>query len=229
MAVLSICCNPDFHSLPWERGGTAVVGDTVMAMGRPRNVPVSTTGKAISDDYGSLFGLVSHDAPIQSGSSGGPLLTMDGKILGINISTSTVRDRVYYAVPYGKVAAQVREWKSRLVVVEPTPTPAVPASELAFSGRGDKDLFWSVPQGRYIVTVTVKNNNGGIFSSDFEHVVAEDDWSIFEYPITNGTFTYLVNVGDGSERPYDRDLLAGNQLVKVEAEGSWTVRFEPAQ
>ena len=232
VAVLSICCNSDFHSLPWENGGTAQVGDPVMAMGRPRNVPVSTTGKAVDDSTAMVYGLVSHDAPIQSGSSGGPLLTMDGKILGVNVATSTLRDRVYYAVPYAKIAAQVVEWKSQLVVLDPTPRPTVAAtpSELTFSGVGSSDLFWSVSYGRYIVTATVKNNDGDSFSADFEHVTTEDDWSFWEYPARNDTFSYLVNVGDGSEQySFERDLMAGRQLVKVSAEGSWTITFEPVQ
>ena len=84
--------------------------------------------------------------------------------------------------------------------------------------------------GRYIVTATVKNNDGDSFSADFEHVTTEDDWSFWEYPARNDTFSYLVNVGDGSEQySFERDLMAGRQLVKVSAEGSWTITFEPVQ
>ena len=235
LAVLSICCNPDFHALPWERGGTANVGDPVVAIGLPRNVLVSTTGNVVDDAVAAIAGLVGHDAPVQSGSSGGPLLTMDGKILGINVAVSLVRDGFYYAVPYEKVAVQAGEWKSRLVVLESTPSPA-PAGDdsgLSISGTGRGDMFLEIPAGRYTVSVTIGTNvresgRVGSFGLDVEHVAdGEEDWFVFETDVSDTTLTYLITVGDGTERAYERDLLGGQQLVKVETAGSWAITFKP--
>ena len=237
VAVMSICCNANFHSLPWERGGNSATGMAVLALGRPRGEAVSTTGKVVSNSVGTILSLVSHDAPIQSGSSGGPLLAMDGTVLGVNVATSKIEDRVYYAVPYSTISAQVSEWKSRLVVLESTPVPQLD-SDLSFSGMGHRELFWSVPKGRYIVTATISGNDGAYserFAVDFEHVLNGETWYIRESDAADGTFTYLVNVGDGSERySSDREMIAGRQLVKVEmadddSRGSWTIKFEPAQ
>ena len=72
-------------------------------------------------------------------------------------------------------------------------------------------------------------------SITFEHVVDGESHWIYETDAADGTFTYLVNVGDGSERySSDREMIAGRQLVKVEvadddSRGSWTITFEPAQ
>ena len=238
VAVMSICCNANFHSLPWERGGNSATGMSVLALGRPRGEAVNTTGKVISNSVGTILSLVSHDAPIQSGSSGGPLLAMDGTVLGVNVATSKIEDRVYYAVPYSAIAAQVSEWKSRLVVLESTPAPQPADSDLSFSGVGHRELFWSVPPGRYIVTATISGNDGKYgnrFRVDFEHVVDGDSWYFLESDAADGTFSFLVSVGDGSEEySFDRDMLGGRQLVKVQvadddSRGSWTIKFEPAQ
>ena len=231
VAVVSICCSEVFHSLPWEAGGTRVVGTNVTAIGRPDGDVVATTGRVVAGMVPELFGvdLIGHDAPLQEGSSGGPLLTMDGKVIGINVAQSKLEDNVFYAVPYVAVGSQVADWKSRLVVLGSTPAPVVSApSELTISGVGNKDTFWNIPKGRYIVTVTVRNNQDSSVSVNIEHTTEGDRWGEWEWGVASDTFTYLVNVGDGSERSYDRDLLAGRQLVKVQATGSWTVAFEPA-
>ena len=142
VAVLSICCNANFHSLPWESGGQARSGTSVMAMGRPRNTSVSTTGTVLDDVIADTFNLVAHDAPLQEGSSGGPLLTMDGKILGVNVAASKITEGTFYAVPYSTLAVQVAGWKSRLVVVEATPVPRQAA-------EGEADLWVSISTGEY--------------------------------------------------------------------------------
>ena len=235
IAVLSICCRSDFHSIPWESGETPMAGTRVMAMGRPRDVPISTTGKVVDDSVGLILDLIAHDAPIQSGSSGGPLLAMDGKVLGVNVSGSTIKDNVYYAVPYDKVAQQVLEWKSRLVVVAPHLTPEADPSDLIRSEVGDTELFWEIPKGRYILTATIKANSGS-FSDylrvSFENVVDGESWRFSESDAAEGIFSYLVNVGDGSEPSYDRHLLAGRHLVKVDTTSDravWSISFEPVE
>ena len=165
-------------------------------------------------------------------------MAMDGTVLGVNVAISKIEDRIYYAVPYSAISTQVSEWKSRLVVLESTPVPQLADSDLSFSGVGNKELFWSVPKGRYIGTVNITGNDGKYSDSfylKFEHVVDGESWSQFETDAADGTFTYLVNVGDGSERySSDREMIAGKQLVKVEvadddSRGSWTITFDLAR
>ncbi len=74
------------------------VGDPVLAMGSPGGVAQSVTRGIVSntalilpgglrldgEDVGSLVRWIAHDARIYSGNSGGPLVTLDGRIVGIN-------------------------------------------------------------------------------------------------------------------------------------------------
>ena len=160
VAVVSICCNAQFHALPWEEGGEASPGDRVVALGQPREVAVSTTGKVLPHNSYEPLTLVIHDAPLQEGSSGGPILTMDGKVLGVNVARSTQDAGRFFAIPYNTLADQVTEWKSRLVVL-PTPTPGALESadmwvRLENDGGGIAafaDVSFDVP--RYVMTVFV--------------------------------------------------------------------------
>src|SRR4030095_4155853 len=79
------------------------VGDNVLAMGSPMALSQSVTLGIISnvemimprffggsrfrldgEDVGSLVKWIGHDAPIYGGNSGGPLVNLDGDIIGIN-------------------------------------------------------------------------------------------------------------------------------------------------
>ena len=115
VAVLAVCCSDNFHSLTWETVEIPQDGEPVVVLSRPLNALTSTTGVVRGDDTSRVLQLIGHDAPAQEGSSGGPLLTLDGKVLGINIAGNEETDGQSYAVPYGRVANQVEEWKSKLV------------------------------------------------------------------------------------------------------------------
>lgn len=87
----------------WGDSDVVRVGDTVMAMGCPMAVSQSVTLGIISntqmimpgmfwpmtfkldgEDVGTLVRWLAHDAVIFGGNSGGPLVNMDGQIIGIN-------------------------------------------------------------------------------------------------------------------------------------------------
>ena len=126
VAVVSICCNANFVAIPWVSGLIPSEGSEVISIGYPRgssNQATATIGKIRDADlYSKLYGLIRHTASLHLGSSGGPLLTMDGEVLGINTSRSLSGEIVYYAVPYHAIKTQVEEWKARLIA-GPTPIP----------------------------------------------------------------------------------------------------------
>lgn len=110
------------------------VGDRVLAMGSPYAFSQSVTMGIVSnmslimppasfykltmdgEDVGSLVRWIGHDAPIYGGNSGGPLVSIEGKIVGINeikmglggaIPGNLVQDVVSQIIEKGEV---VRSW-----------------------------------------------------------------------------------------------------------------------
>jgi len=115
LALLKI----DAGGLPALRlGGSHVVsqGELVFAVGAPQGLAstitmgiVSSAARQINGD--SLFLFIQTDAPINPGSSGGPLVNADGEVVGINtfiLTGSGGNEGLGFAVP-GQVARFVYE------------------------------------------------------------------------------------------------------------------------
>lgn len=84
-------------TLAWGNSDTVRPGDDVIAIGTPlgeftNSVSAGVVGgvnRTLSDINGSIDNLLQHDAPISSGNSGGPLLNMNGEVVGINTAAAT--------------------------------------------------------------------------------------------------------------------------------------------
>ena len=121
VAVMSICCDASFTTLSWQSDVTykARIGEDVVAIGYPVSSPhkiTATKGKVIDDPLGAEHGFLTHDAPIIPGNSGGPLLSLEGKVLGVNTAISTSGEWRSYSVPYSAIKDDVADWKSRLII-----------------------------------------------------------------------------------------------------------------
>ena len=149
VAVMSICCNSNFHALEWKPDASYEVGDQVVAVGYPRSSSSSVTatiGKVKDDWAGYILEYIGHDAPLNPGNSGGPLFSMEGKVLGVNTASSRITEGLFYAVPYSAIEDDVADWKSRLVVTtEPSPTPR--------PTRSGASLDDALPRGAVMVGV----------------------------------------------------------------------------
>ena len=231
VAVLSICCNANFHALKWE-AGTTTVGQEVVAIGYPRasdGQPIATIGTVQSpDDFSRLHGYIPHDAPLNPGNSGGPLFSGEGKVIGVNAYSSASSGRVvYYAIPYQAIADQVATWKAHLVVGVPSSTPTAP-SAISVSGHGEGTDFVTLDGGRYLVTLTVGRNMWDGLMGSIDVVVeslGSDERFRESWYISNSSVTFLLDVSSADTR--SRELSPGRQLVTVEyVAGSWTLSFE---
>jgi serine protease Do len=94
----------EFPTVDWGDSSALAVGDTVLAMGSPLALSQSVTRGIISntkmtmpsfgrragsfslegEDVGALVRWLAHDAPIYPGNSGGPLVNLQGQVVGIN-------------------------------------------------------------------------------------------------------------------------------------------------
>ena len=93
IAVLSVCCSSDFQAAEF-RASHPEQGEDVFTIGYPANAdqPVITRGIVSGKDYDeqNRRWILRTDAPMNSGNSGGPLVSLDGKVAGVN--TYVVRE-----------------------------------------------------------------------------------------------------------------------------------------
>jgi len=90
LAVLKIEAT-GLHALPIGDSDKARVGDVVLAIGNPLGVGqtvtsgiISAKGRTTGTGDGSFQDFLQTDAPINHGNSGGPLVNVQGELLGIN-------------------------------------------------------------------------------------------------------------------------------------------------
>ena len=96
LAVLKILNTEElFPALPYRNSDTVNVGDFVLAIGNPFGVGQTVTNGIVSALARTSVGVtdfqsfIQTDAPINPGNSGGALVTMDGRLLGVNTAIYT--------------------------------------------------------------------------------------------------------------------------------------------
>ena len=92
LAVVEICCG-QFKALPFGDSDRVKAGEDVIAIGYPLNISASATvtrGIVSATRYDGFWNafVIQTDAPINPGNSGGPLLSSDGRVVGINTASN---------------------------------------------------------------------------------------------------------------------------------------------
>src|SRR3989441_2652362 len=108
IALIRIKTDKKLPSLSLGDSEAMRVGDWVMAVGNPLNYDhtvtvgvVSAKGRVLRDlsrDF-SLDNFIQTDAAINFGNSGGPLVNMQGEVVGVNTAISSVGQGIGFAVP----------------------------------------------------------------------------------------------------------------------------------
>ena len=122
IAVIKITptADADIEILAFGDSDSLVVGQKVIAIGNPFGYDrtmvtgiISGLSRPVRDESGKvLLGMIQTSAPINPGNSGGPLLSTDGKVIGINTSiysTSGTSQGMNFAVESNTAAASVSD------------------------------------------------------------------------------------------------------------------------
>jgi serine protease Do len=100
--------NTSYPPLPKGDSTKLKVGELVMAVGSPFGLSQSVTTGIVSAlernsvDINKYESFIQTDAPINRGNSGGPLINMDGEVVGINsaiVSGSSGNDGIGFTIP----------------------------------------------------------------------------------------------------------------------------------
>jgi len=103
----------DFDVLPLGDSDAIDAGDMVIAIGNPLGLGHTVTSGIISQTYRNISGdpdengrhvdFIQTDTAINPGSSGGPLITLDGACVGVNTAMIAVAQSIGFAVPSNQV------------------------------------------------------------------------------------------------------------------------------
>jgi S1-C subfamily serine protease len=108
-------------------------GDWVVAIGNPYGFDhtvtagiVSALGRSIDDGEGNTLAtgdLIQTDAAINKGNSGGPLINMEGKVIGINTAIIQYAQGMGFAISINSVRDVLNEMMTRKVTEQSTDAP----------------------------------------------------------------------------------------------------------
>jgi S1-C subfamily serine protease len=112
---------PALEPLPLGDSDGVRVGDTAIAIGNPYGLQKTLTAGVVSatertidaPDGFPITHAVQTDAAINSGSSGGPLLDAQGRVIGVNAQTEPDTTGIGYAIPVDTVKRIVPELRRR--------------------------------------------------------------------------------------------------------------------
>ena len=127
---LALLYVPDLTAPPLElaAGGKVAVGDTVYAVGSPLGFEGTFSPGMVSGLRNlANMSLIQVTAPISAGSSGGPLLDVQGRVLGVIVGTLTEGQNLNFAVPTTTLTSWLRE-PSTLAGKESPPQPGAPSA-----------------------------------------------------------------------------------------------------
>jgi serine protease Do len=107
LALLKIEAEGDLPFVPLGRSDDLMVGETVIAIGNPLGYQnsvstgvVSATGRDLRFRNDVVYrNLIQTDAAINRGNSGGPLLNIDGEVIGINTAIRGDAQNLGFAIP----------------------------------------------------------------------------------------------------------------------------------
>lgn len=125
LAVLKIHNQKNLRTLALATAGSAKVGDRVFTLGTPLDANFKDTftqGHITRID--SKNGIIQHDAVIQGGNSGGPLLNSKGQVIGVNtagiVGPAKLNSGMNFAIPVSQVQSFITASRKKDISSVPT-------------------------------------------------------------------------------------------------------------
>jgi hypothetical protein len=208
LALLEICCSPDFTAIAFGDSIQLQVGTDVVAVGYPlpsivQGDPTITRGivSAIRFDEEQQRWELQHDAAINPGNSGGPLLTGEGELVGVNTEkiVGAQVEGLGFAIMERTISELLPRLRAGEVVATPTPAPFVgfgPISgELVHEGfvvqqfagvdivNGTIRVSFTNPYGRsagfFDYGVTFRDRDGSSYSIIVRAITPRNRWYFY--------------------------------------------------
>ncbi|MDY0096841.1 MAG: trypsin-like peptidase domain-containing protein [Candidatus Dojkabacteria bacterium] len=133
IAVLKIDAT-SLDSLELGNSDTLLVGQTVIAIGNPLGEyagsvttgVISGVNRSVTTSSG-WFGsttkvyedVIQTDAAVNPGNSGGPLISSEGKVIGVNFATTSNADNISFALPINRVKQRLEEYRTYGKFIKP--------------------------------------------------------------------------------------------------------------
>lgn len=120
LALIKIDPPHPLAAVRFARDGDLLLGETVIALGNPFGLAHSVTVGVLSarnrearSGNQTLFrDILQTDAAVNPGSSGGPLINIDGELIGVNVSIHQEGQNIGFAVPVNRARALLASWLS---------------------------------------------------------------------------------------------------------------------
>ena len=126
LAIIKVEGKSPFSPLKLGNSDSLRVGEWVMAVGNPLNMPhtvtagvVSAKGRqlGLSPETQSFENFIQTDAAINLGNSGGPLVNLRGEVVGINTAINAAGQNIGFAVPVNTLKLVLPQLKEKGKVV----------------------------------------------------------------------------------------------------------------
>ena len=117
LAVLKIPPSSKLVSAPIGISSDLMIGETAIALGNPFGLEnsvsvgvISATNRSITVDQNVVYrDFIQTDAAVNPGNSGGPLLNINGEVIGINTAVYAEGQGISFAIPVNKVMSTLEE------------------------------------------------------------------------------------------------------------------------
>lgn len=218
LAVLKIEPESSLPVVEWGNSDSMRVGDWVVALGNALSLKggptvtlgiISALGRTVPTERGSLYHMIQTDAAINKGNSGGPLVSLDGKVIGISTAMLGQAQGIGFAVSSETALPVIASLIEHGEVVRPSMEVSVEDVTPAISNR----LGLNVKEG---VIITRIAQRGAAFDAGLQvgDVITDLDGIPTKGVSDFLTLLWSYEVGDSVEVSY----LRSNKLFETSVE-----------